>query len=346
MIGVSGGDGGGKDMKPFKIGIDSASLKPLGLSPFEVLDWAIINDIDGVQFSEPDPGPVQSLDRALLNELSAYAGENRLFLEWGGGEHVPLDPATGKPKDIFAINKKAAEQAHALGVATVRSSSRGLMRWNARSLPTEEILRLTAKGLNEQKKMLRDLGVILALETHFDFTTYELLRLFDICSVKPGECFGICLDTMNLLTMLEDPVAATERVLPWVVTTHVKDGALLITDDGFVTFPTEAGTGIVDLAAVFERLSTLKTPINLCLEDHGGDFPVPIFDPAFLARFPDLTAAELAALVKLSQKSQDLLDEGRIAVLDRDRWPEQCERRIKRGLRAVRRIVEEGRRGG
>jgi hypothetical protein len=151
---------------------------------------------------------------------------------------------------------------------------------------------------------------------------------------------------MNLLTMLEDPVAATERVLPWVTTTHVKDGALLITDDGFVTFPTEAGTGIVDLAAVFERLSTLKTPINLCLEDHGGDFPVPIFDPAFLARFPDLTAAELAALVKLSQKSQDLLDEGRIAVLDRERWPEQCERRVKRGLRAVRRIVEEGRRGG
>jgi len=330
-------------MKPFKIGIDSFSLKPLGLSPFEVLDWAIINDIDGVQFSSTDPA--QSLDRALLSELSAYAAENRLFLEWGGGAHIPLDPATGKPKDIFAINKKAAEQAHALGVTTVRSSSGGQMRWNARSLPTEEILRLTAKGLNEQKKMLSDLGVVLALETRLDFTTFEFLRLFDMCRVNPGECFGICLDTMNLLTMLEDPVAATERILPWIVTTHIKDGALLITEDGFVTFPTEAGTGIVDLAAVFERLSTLKTPVNLCLEDHGGDFPVPIFDPAFLARFPDLTALELAVLVKLSQKSQDLLDQGRIAVLDREQWPEHCERRIKRGLRAVRRIVEEGRRG-
>jgi len=341
MMGESGGDRGDNDMRPFKIGIESCSLKPLGLSPFELLDWAIINDIDGVQFSEMAPD--QSLDRAFLSELSAYSGENHLFLEWGGGEHIPLDTVTGKPKDIFAINKKAAEQARALGAATVRSSSGGPMRWDAKSLPREDILRLTAKGLNEQKKMLHDLGVLLALETHFDFTTFEFLRLFDMCGVRPGECFGICLDTMNLLTMLENPVAATERVLPWVVTTHVKDGALLITGDGFVTFPTETGTGIVDLAAVFERLSTLKTPINLCLEDHGGDFPVPIFDPAFLARFPDLTAAELAALVKLSQKSQSLLDEGRIAVLDRERWPEQCERRVKRGLRAVRRIVEEGR---
>jgi len=346
MIGLSGGHGGGKDMKPFKIGIVSASLKPLGLSPFEVLDWAIINEIDGVQFSGTDPDQAKSLDRPLLSELSAYAGENRLFLEWGGGEHVPLDPATGKAMDIFAVNKKAADQARALGAATVRSSSRGVTRWNAKSLPTEEILRLTAKSLKEQKKMLADLGVILAVENHFEFTTFELLRLFDMCGVEPGECFGVCLDTMNLLTMLEDPVAATERILPWIVTTHVKDGALLITDDGFVTFPTEAGTGIVNLAAIFERLSTLKIPVNLCLEDHGGDFQVPIFDPSFLARFPDLTALELAALVKLSQKSQDLLDEGRIAVLDRERWPEQCERRMKRGLRAVRRIVEEGRRGG
>ena len=30
-----------------------------------------------------------------------------------------------------------------------------------------------------------------------------------MCDAPPGGWLGICLDTMNLLTMLEEPVAAT-----------------------------------------------------------------------------------------------------------------------------------------
>ena len=39
-------------MRKFKVGIDSYSLKPLDLDPFELLDWATINEAEGVQFSE------------------------------------------------------------------------------------------------------------------------------------------------------------------------------------------------------------------------------------------------------------------------------------------------------
>jgi hypothetical protein len=34
------------------------------------------------------------------------------------------------------------------------------------------------------------------------------------------------------------------------------------------------------------------------------------------------------------------MDEGKLAVLPRERWPGACERRIKHDLLAVRRIVE------
>jgi len=328
-------------MKPFKVGIDSYSLKPLNLSPFETLDWAIMNDADGVQFSEVNLGPGQALDRPFLLELAGYARENRVYLEWGGGEHIPLDLAKGKPKDIFEVNRKTAEQARILGVKAIRSCSGGLMRWNRESRPTEELIRISAKALKDQRQMLRDHGIILAIETHFEFTTFELLRLFDLCGAGPGEYLGICLDTMNLLTMLEDPVWATERVLPWVVMTHIKDGGILITDGGFVSFTAEAGTGVVDFRTIFEKLSRLDHRVNLSLEDHGGDFSIPVFDPVFLAEFPDLTASETIRLVELSVRSQELLDEGKIAILERSRWPEHCERRVKRGLRALKRIVEE-----
>lgn len=327
-------------MKPFKVGIDSYSLKPLGLSPFELLEWALINEVDGVQFSETNLPPSAAPDKALLEDLRSYAAENGLYIEWGGAEHIPLDLATGKKKDILAVNKKAAAEACLLGVDTVRSCSGGLMRWKKDSPATDELLRLMAAALREEKPMLREFGVILAIETHFEFTSPELLRLFEMCGAAPGECLGVCLDTMNLLTMLEDPVSATERLLPWVVTTHVKDGGLLLTEDGLVSFTAEAGTGVVDLAAIFEKLSASPRRLNLSIEDHGGDILIPIFDPDFLARFPDLSVAELAKLLRLAAATRALKEKGKIAVLDRDRWPERCERRVMSGLKAVWKIVE------
>jgi hypothetical protein len=126
-----------------------------------------------------------------------------------------------------------------------------------------------------------------------------------------------------------------------VVTTHVKDGGLLLSEDGLVSFPAEAGTGIVDLAAIFEKLSASPRKIHLSLEDHGGDFLIPIHDARFLAKFPDLTSLELARLLGLAARSQTLKDQKKLAILDRARWPEVCERRVKHGLRAVRRIVAE-----
>jgi len=325
-------------MRKFKVGIDAYSLKPLDLDPFELLDWALINEAEGVQFSEP---PAQSGDPAFLKELAQYAAENGLYLEWGGGEHIPFDLATGKEKDIAAINRKAAEQASAMGVRTVRSCSGGLMRWREDSPSTETFLREMAAALSPQRQTFNDHGVILAVETHFEFTTFELLRLFEMCEAEPGDYLGVCLDTMNVLTMLEDPVAAARRILPWVVTTHVKDGALVLTREGLVTFTAEAGKGLVDFRAIFEALSSLPAGITLSIEDHGGDFILPIYDAAFLTRFPDLTVQEFARLLNLAAETQDRLEKKTLAVLDRPRWPEVCEARVKRDLRAVRRIADE-----
>jgi sugar phosphate isomerase/epimerase len=326
-------------MRTLKVGVDSYSLKPLDLSPFELLEWAVLNGADGVQFSEVNLPPGTAVDRTFLQELRSFAAENRLYVEWGGGEHIPLHLDTGRPKDIFPANRRAADQASQVGSSTLRSCSGGLMRWKKESPSTDEFLRLTAASLREQKPMLRDSGVILAIETHFEFTSFELLRLFEMCGAVPGEYLGICLDTMNLLTMLEDPVLAARRLLPWIVTTHIKDGGLMLTMDGFVSFTAEAGKGVVDLAAVIEPLAAVHPHITLTVEDHGGDFEIPAGDPEFLARFPDLSVPELVRLTRLAVRTRTLMDGGKLAVLARDRWPAVCEPRVKRDLQAVRRII-------
>ncbi|HDT13339.1 MAG TPA: sugar phosphate isomerase/epimerase [Candidatus Aminicenantes bacterium] len=329
-------------MRKLKVGVDSYSLKPLDLSPFEALEWAVLNGAEGVQFSEINVPPGTALDRTFLQDLRGFARENDLYVEWGGGEHIPLDLATGRPKDIFAGNRRAAEQAFQLGSASVRSCSGGLMRWKADAPSTEDYLELMAAALREQKPMFRDHGVILAIETHFEFTSFELLRLFDMCGAAPGEYLGICLDTMNLLTMLEDPVLATRRLLPWIVTTHIKDGGLALTADGFVSFTAEAGKGVIDLTAIVEALAAAHPRITLTVEDHGGDFPIPTNDPEFLARFPDLTVPELVSLLRLSVRTRALMDAGKLSVLPRERWASVCEARVKRDIRSVRRVAAGG----
>ncbi|UCD74141.1 MAG: sugar phosphate isomerase/epimerase [Phycisphaerales bacterium] len=326
-------------MSPLRVGIDSYSLSPLKLPPLEVLEWAAAHDADGVQFSEVNLPEGQRLDDATLKELARRAGELGLYLEWGGGQHIPFDTTTWQARDLGPINRLAAEQAAALGTKIIRSCSGGLMRWTDEAPATEVLLQAMAAVLEPQMPMLADLNVTLAIETHFEFTTFELLRLFEMCNAEPGGCLGICLDTMNLLTMLEDPIAATERVLPWVVATHIKDGGMLVDDAGLISFTAEVGAGLIDLKEIIARLSTLEPVPNLSIEDHGGSFEIPIFDPEFLARFPDLTAEELNRLLRLARENGRCPREERVLPIDREQWPALCEHRVRCGIANLKRVA-------
>jgi len=296
------------------------------------MEWAVAHGAGGVSFSGLAPGWQAQTDAAALADLRAFAADHDLYLEWGGAQHIPRDMTTWAPRDLFDGNRRAAREASVLGASIVRSCSGGLMRWDASSPATETLLRETAGALVAQASMLRDHGVILAIETHFEFTSFELLRLFEMCGATPGDWLGVCLDTMNLMTMIEHPAWAADRLLPWVVSTHMKDGGVLMDRDGLATFPAPIGDGIIDIAGVIRRLDTLPRPVHLSVEDHGGSVLLPIHDEAFLSRFPDLTGTELAALVNLSEVAA-----GRPACrpVERKDWPAICESRIAHDLEAL-----------
>ncbi|HJO37283.1 MAG: sugar phosphate isomerase/epimerase [Vicinamibacterales bacterium] len=317
------------------VGIDQYGLGPLGLSPQALLRWAIDHGADGVQFSGLEAEWRAGIDAACLDDLRVMAEGAGLYLEWGGAGHIPRDMTTWAWRDLFETNRAVAAEAARLGARILRSCSGGLMRWDAAAPQTETLLRDTAGALVAQREMLRDHGVVLAIELHFEFTTHELLRLFEMCEAEPDDWIGVVLDTMNVLTMLEDPVRATDRILPWVVGTHVKDGALRTAQDDLETFPTAVGEGIVDLSGVISRVAASGRTIHLSIEDHGGVIRLPVGDPRFLAEFPDLTADERAALELLARQAERA---GCVAT-DRDRWPEICEARMIRNLAALRAIV-------
>ena len=328
-------------MKPFCVGIDSYSTGPLRLTPVALLDWANKVGAEGVHFTDIYLPAGQELDEGYLRELGQRASTMGLYVEWGGGQHIPFDMTNWRPRDLAPINETAVRQAGFVGARVIRSCSGGLMRWSDVAPPTETLLRETARTLGEQMPWLADAGVVLAIELHFEFTTFEWLRIFEMCGAEPGGCLGICLDTMNLLTMLEDPLAATERILPWIVAVHAKDGGIRTTDAGLESFTAEIGNGVVDFERILDRLATLQRTVHLSVEDHGGSFSLPIHDPMFLSRFPDLSAGELARLQGLARESERRIAAGRLAPLERADWPKQCEGRLQRDIGNLKTIVAQ-----
>jgi len=72
--------------------------------------------------------------------------------------------------------------------------------------------------------------------------------------------------------MLEDPVCATRRLLPWIVATHIKDGAIAMNHEGFTIFPVPAGAGVIDFPAILRLLKSLSYDVTLSVERARGQF--------------------------------------------------------------------------
>jgi sugar phosphate isomerase/epimerase len=328
-------------MKIPKVGLDNYCLFPKNLMPDEVVKWASENGAEGVAFSGFPEESREKFNIPYLHEVSKMAKDFNLYLEWGNGQHVPRDLSTFSKKEILSSNRKAVEQANALGARIIRSCSGGLMRWNPDAPDTEVFLKEAAVELKKQSSMFRDNGTVLAIETHFEFTTFELIRLLEMCETDPGDWLGICLDTMNLLTMLEDPVAATRRILPWIVSTHLKDGGLLTDNEGIITFPSPLGKGIIDLGSIINLLKSLNKEIHLSVESHGGSFFLPVKEEWFMSRFPDLMADEFNHLMILAEKTSHKVKSEDLRITERADWPLICEERTRNDIKNLKIIRDK-----
>jgi sugar phosphate isomerase/epimerase len=328
-------------MKKLKAGIDNYSLHPMEMMPLEMLKWAYDNGAEGVAFSGYCDEKREEFSSSYLRDVKNLADDLGLYIEWGCGQHVPMDLTSFAKKDIYISNRRAAGEAYGLGVNIIRSCSGGLMRWKKDSPTTETILKEAAKELQRQASIFRDCGIVLAIETHFEFTTFELLRLFEMCEVEPGDYLGVCIDTMNLLTMLEEPVSATERILPWIVSSHIKDGGIVLKNKKITTFPSEIGKGVIDLDNIIRLLHSTGHQINLSVEDHGGSFLLPVNEKWFLERFPDLKPAEYERLMELAAVTEEKINSSKLKITNRADWPSLCEERTRINISALKSLRDK-----
>ena len=154
-------------------------------------------------------------------------------------------------------------------------------------------------------EVARSHDVVLALENHIDFTSKEIVEIIERVD---SEHLRVNFDTGNTLRVFEDPVAAAQRLGPYIVSTHMKD----LTVHGRGGSPSDrfrwwrscpVGRGLVDVPAVVSALADAGFEGALDVE---LDFPAPEYADRPEEELVTESLAYLRPLVARAETAVDL----------------------------------------
>ncbi|RKY04589.1 sugar phosphate isomerase/epimerase [Candidatus Poribacteria bacterium] len=315
-----------------RVGLDDYTISFMNLDPFQTIDYAEKLGAEGVQFGSVAKLAPNWREEELL-EVKGYADRKGMYIEVNIPSVNPYMYPPGRRKGLVRTLRKHIELAALAGGKGLRSYIGWKdNRFDPKFPPWEVQLEDTVKVLKQLAPLARDLGVKIALETHMDATTFELLRVIEEVG---EEAVGICLDTGNLTMCLEDPLEATRRVAPHVVATHLKDSILTFGERGLRWQARPCGEGIVPLEEMLSILSIYNPDLTLSIEDHPRIYELPIFDRAWLSKFGDLTPIELAEVVRLAVEAERRIRRGEIRPPEEEEaipWEERAEGRIRKSI--------------
>jgi sugar phosphate isomerase/epimerase len=136
----------------------------------------------------------------------------------------------------------------------------------------------------------------LALENHKDWTIDEYVRIFKTYS---SEYLGACLDFGNNLSLLDDPMAVIEEAAPYTKATHIKDMAVMPSQNGLLMSEVPLGTGILDLPRMVSLLREANPEIRFSLEMITRDpLEVPCLTDRYWIAFPERNGIYLARTLR------------------------------------------------
>lgn len=140
-------------------------------------------------------------------------------------------------------------------------------------------------------------GMRLAVENHKDHRVEEKLALLRRVG---SEHVGLCVDTGNDISLLQDPMAVVEAYAPWAFSIHLKDMAVEESADGFLLSEVPLGEGILDLPAMLRTLRGHHPEALVTLEMITRDpLPIPCLTEGYWASMPDVPAPVLARALRM-----------------------------------------------
>jgi sugar phosphate isomerase/epimerase len=286
------------------LGFDNFAVRACGWNARQLVDHAEAIRCDSLFIT--DFGPLEGrFDDASLADLRRYATDRGVTLELGSWSICPTakrfkdDWGTAEEHLALGIRMAKALGGRAcrviLGSREDRSSEGGIA---ARIDDTVAVL----KKLRSQAI---DSGITIAVENHAgDMRSEELAGLVEAAGT---DFVGVNFDSGNACWALEDPLAALERLAPFIATTSLRDSMVWESANGVTVQWTAMGEGCVDQPAFFNLFAEKCPGVTVNIETISGfarEFP--LFDQAFWREYPDVHARDLARFWALARRGRPL----------------------------------------
>ncbi|MBI3208192.1 MAG: sugar phosphate isomerase/epimerase [Candidatus Solibacter usitatus] len=230
-----------------------------------------------------------------LKALRSKAEEYGMFLEVMSGL-----PRTDND-EAFARTLAAAKE---IGALCVRAACLGGRRYETfntmddwkKFVATSHAALRRAVPLAEKAKMP------FAVENHKDWTVEEFVAILKSYS---SEYFGVCLDTGNNISLLDDPYEVVDRLAPYAFSTHIKDMAVEDYADGFLLAEVRFGEGMLDIPKIVDRIRAARPKTRMTLEMITRDpLKVPCLTEKYWQTFPNANATRLARTLKTARQAK------------------------------------------
>lgn len=280
----------------------SFSASPHTKSTLDFLEYAHALGAGGVQTG------LDKLSPDYLDEVRRRAGELRMYLEVIVGL-----PEEGHADD-FGLHVAAAKQA---GASCLRSACLNGRRYEDFS-SLDEWKRFVAASRDRIELALPIVekhGMRLGLENHKDWTADELVSLLKSYS---SEYLGVCLDTGNNLSLLDDPMALVQALAPYAFATHFKDMAVEEYPEGFLLAEVPLGQGFLSPRRMVEVIRRANPQIHLSLEMITRDpLRIPCLTDKYWVTFPARNGRYLARALSLAREHRPRHPLSKVSGLER-----------------------------
>jgi 3-oxoisoapionate decarboxylase len=160
------------------------------------------------------------------------------------------------------------------------------------------------KAVRGIRSRIVDSGVKLAWENHGgDVQAREMKNAIEAIGT---DVIGVCLDSGNPVWMLEDPHLTFETLIPYTLTSHVRDSAVWKVPEGIAVRWVNMGEGNVDIDGWIKKFITAKPGMPIIFENlvSGNPRVHKIYDPAFWANWSKMPASEFSRFLAVAEKGK------------------------------------------
>jgi sugar phosphate isomerase/epimerase len=232
---------------------------PRQMSTYELFDEAVRMGLDGLHL---DDGVLERLDKSYLQEVCAASQERGLYLEYnfsmdlggmGIGSQHDLDEAIATAQTLGSDIVKVSmdlKRPRPVSASRFHPDVMAQMKSFATYLKT-----ITPAAENA--------GIRIAVENHCDSFSEEILWLLDLVD---SPVVGACVDTVNALMVMEDPMQAIENLAPRAFTNHFKDDRIEFQRHGFKLTGAAVGEGDIDMERAYEIIKNRSTMRRINIE--------------------------------------------------------------------------------